>query len=94
MRLAVSRSSRLAPSSRGVTRGQTPGLDPGRADYNSFVAFSDPDGNGWMIQESSSVLQDGDGIHRQIRLREHLGPPVFPALQVDYDVALRLGATD
>jgi hypothetical protein len=31
--------------------GQTPGLDPGRADYNSFLAFSDPDGNGWLIQE-------------------------------------------
>jgi hypothetical protein len=31
--------------------GQTRGLDPGRADYNSFVSFSDPDGNGWLIQE-------------------------------------------
>jgi catechol 2,3-dioxygenase-like lactoylglutathione lyase family enzyme len=31
--------------------GQTPGLDPGRADYNSFISFSDPDGNGWLIQE-------------------------------------------
>jgi hypothetical protein len=31
--------------------GQTPGLDPGRADYNSLVSFSDPDGNGWLIQE-------------------------------------------
>ena len=31
--------------------GQTPGLDPGRADYNSFVSFSDSDGNGWLIQE-------------------------------------------
>jgi catechol 2,3-dioxygenase-like lactoylglutathione lyase family enzyme len=31
--------------------GQTPGLDPRRADYNSFVSFSDPDGNGWLIQE-------------------------------------------
>jgi hypothetical protein len=40
------------------------------------------------------VLQDGDGMHRQIRLRKHLGPPVSPALQVDYHVALRLGATD
>jgi hypothetical protein len=28
-----------------------PGLDPGRADYNSFISFSDPDGNGWLIQE-------------------------------------------
>src|SRR5215813_3371696 len=31
--------------------GQTPGLAPGRADYNSFVSFNDPDGNGWLIQE-------------------------------------------
>jgi hypothetical protein len=31
--------------------GQTPGLDPGRASYSSFVSFSDPDGNGWLIQE-------------------------------------------
>jgi hypothetical protein len=28
-----------------------PAPDPGRADYNSFVSFSDPDGNGWPIQE-------------------------------------------
>ena len=32
-------------------QGQTPGLGPGRADYNSYVSFSDPDGNGWLIQE-------------------------------------------
>jgi catechol 2,3-dioxygenase-like lactoylglutathione lyase family enzyme len=32
-------------------KGQTPGLDPKRADYNSFLSFSDPDGNGWLIQE-------------------------------------------
>jgi hypothetical protein len=23
------------------SEGQTPGLDPGRADYNSFISFSD-----------------------------------------------------
>jgi catechol 2,3-dioxygenase-like lactoylglutathione lyase family enzyme len=33
------------------SEGQTPGLDPGRVDYNSFISFSDPDGNGWLIQE-------------------------------------------
>jgi hypothetical protein len=27
------------------------GVDPGRADYNSFISFSDPDGNGWLILE-------------------------------------------
>jgi catechol 2,3-dioxygenase-like lactoylglutathione lyase family enzyme len=30
---------------------QVPGLDPQRATYNSFLSFSDPDGNGWMVQE-------------------------------------------
>ena len=32
-------------------RGQAPGLHPGRRDYNSFFAFEDPDGNGWLVQE-------------------------------------------
>ena len=30
---------------------RTPGPDPERRDYNSFLAFSDPDGNGWLVQE-------------------------------------------
>ncbi len=32
-------------------QGQTPGPDPERQSYNSFVSFSDPDGNGWLVQE-------------------------------------------
>jgi predicted enzyme related to lactoylglutathione lyase len=31
--------------------GQMPGPDPKRRDYNSFVSFGDPDGNGWLVQE-------------------------------------------
>jgi catechol 2,3-dioxygenase-like lactoylglutathione lyase family enzyme len=31
--------------------GQTPGPDPQRARYNSFLSFTDPDGNGWLVQE-------------------------------------------
>ena len=31
--------------------GQVPGPHPERADYGSFLAFSDPDGNAWMVQE-------------------------------------------
>lgn len=27
------------------------GLDPERSDYGSFASFSDPDGNGWLLQE-------------------------------------------
>jgi catechol 2,3-dioxygenase-like lactoylglutathione lyase family enzyme len=32
-------------------QGQTPGVHPERAPFASFLAFSDPDGNGWMVQE-------------------------------------------
>ena len=32
-------------------QGQQPGPDPQRQSYNSFAAFSDPDGNGWLLQE-------------------------------------------
>ncbi|MBO0704806.1 MAG: VOC family protein [Candidatus Dormibacteraeota bacterium] len=31
--------------------GRVPGPDPTRGDYNSFLFFSDPDGNGWAVQE-------------------------------------------
>lgn len=31
--------------------GRMPGHDPERRSYNSFVSFSDPDGNGWLVQE-------------------------------------------
>jgi catechol 2,3-dioxygenase-like lactoylglutathione lyase family enzyme len=31
--------------------GQTPGLDPERRDYGTYASFSDPDGNGWLLQE-------------------------------------------
>jgi len=30
---------------------QTPGPDPKREDYGSFLSFSDPDGNSWAVQE-------------------------------------------
>jgi predicted enzyme related to lactoylglutathione lyase len=31
--------------------GRVTGPDPERADYGSFASFSDPDGNGWLLQE-------------------------------------------
>ena len=31
--------------------GFAAGLDPARRDYASFADFSDPDGNGWVLQE-------------------------------------------
>jgi catechol 2,3-dioxygenase-like lactoylglutathione lyase family enzyme len=47
-------------AARGVRVGEVqhivdgawvPGLHPARADYMSFVEFSDPDGNTWLLQE-------------------------------------------
>lgn len=31
---------------------QTPGLDPDRTSYGTFVFFDDPDGNSWAVQEN------------------------------------------
>ena len=31
--------------------GRVSGPDPERADYGSYLAFSDPDGNSWVVQE-------------------------------------------
>ena len=33
------------------TAGRLDGPEPKRADYGSFASFSDPDGNGWILQE-------------------------------------------
>jgi catechol 2,3-dioxygenase-like lactoylglutathione lyase family enzyme len=37
---------------------QAPGPDPERRDYGSFLSFSDPDGNSWVVQE---VRRRGSG---------------------------------
>jgi catechol 2,3-dioxygenase-like lactoylglutathione lyase family enzyme len=31
--------------------GQQPGVSPARGDYETFLSFTDPDGNGWTVQE-------------------------------------------
>ena len=33
-----------------------PGLDPERRTYSSYPSFSDPDGNGWLLQEITTRL--------------------------------------
>ena len=38
------------------TAGRVPGPDPERNSYSSFVSFSDPDGNGWVLQEITTRL--------------------------------------
>jgi hypothetical protein len=41
---------------RGVGEEARSGPDPERRSYSSYATFSDPDGNGWLIQEVTSRL--------------------------------------
>jgi catechol 2,3-dioxygenase-like lactoylglutathione lyase family enzyme len=38
------------------TENRVSGPHPERADYSSFASFSDPDGNGWVLQEIKNRL--------------------------------------
>jgi catechol 2,3-dioxygenase-like lactoylglutathione lyase family enzyme len=38
------------------TQGRVPGPAPDHRSYGSFASFSDPDGNGWMLQEITTRL--------------------------------------
>jgi catechol 2,3-dioxygenase-like lactoylglutathione lyase family enzyme len=54
--------------------GRASGLAPDRTSYRSYATFSDPDGNGWLLQEVTTRLpgrmNHGGGC---IRLRERAG---------------------
>jgi catechol 2,3-dioxygenase-like lactoylglutathione lyase family enzyme len=38
------------------TQGRVDGAAPEHADYGSFASFTDPDGNGWLLQEIKTRL--------------------------------------
>jgi catechol 2,3-dioxygenase-like lactoylglutathione lyase family enzyme len=38
------------------TEARAPGPDPQRRSYASYASFSDPDGNGWLLQEIKERL--------------------------------------
>ena len=38
------------------TEGRVPGPEPSHKTYGSFTSFSDPDGNGWLLQEITTRL--------------------------------------
>jgi catechol 2,3-dioxygenase-like lactoylglutathione lyase family enzyme len=45
-----------APGARFHDAGRATGPAPDRRTYGSFAVFSDPDGNGWLLQEISTRL--------------------------------------
>jgi catechol 2,3-dioxygenase-like lactoylglutathione lyase family enzyme len=44
------------PFHRAGTEGRVPGPDPEGRSYCTWAAFSDPDGNGWLLQEIKTRL--------------------------------------
>lgn len=47
----VGRGVDVSPIRHMTPSGWQPGADPEHAAYNSFAEFTDPDGNGWVLQE-------------------------------------------
>ncbi|MCA2228070.1 VOC family protein [Nonomuraea aurantiaca] len=41
---------------RAGTEGRVAGPEPARQSYGSYTSFSDPDGNGWILQEVTTRL--------------------------------------
>lgn len=44
------------PGARFHEAGRESGPAPDRGTYGSFATFSDPDGNGWLLQEITTRL--------------------------------------
>jgi hypothetical protein len=40
----------------GIRGPRLPGPDPAGGSYRSYASFSDPDGNGWLLQEIKTRL--------------------------------------
>jgi catechol 2,3-dioxygenase-like lactoylglutathione lyase family enzyme len=47
------------------TKGRVPGPDPEGRSYFSFASFSDPDGNGWLLQQVTARLP-GRGLSSDV----------------------------
>ncbi len=47
----VERGAEVSEPFHFEAEGQVPGPDPRRSDHATFLSFSDPDGNGWLVQE-------------------------------------------
>ena len=47
------------------TKGRVPGPDPEGHSYRSWASFSDPDGNGWLLQEIKTRLP-GRGLSMDV----------------------------
>jgi predicted enzyme related to lactoylglutathione lyase len=54
----VGRGAEVSEVYHFVDGEQAAGPDPQHQDYGSFLSFSDPDGNGWVVQEVRRATTD------------------------------------
>ena len=85
-------------STRVFTLGQR--SDPEHRSYRSLASFSDPDGNGWLFQDSPrgcpvASTPQRRALHRQAILRAHFGVRRQPTVSTRSapDSAMRTGQT-
>ncbi|WP_308190727.1 VOC family protein [Streptomyces sp. HPF1205] len=77
------------------TDGRVPGPDPRRNSYGSFLSFSDPDGNGWILQEITTRLPGRlDGTTTSYASAEDLAAALGRAAAAHGEHEARVGAED
>ncbi|MFJ6837047.1 VOC family protein [Streptomyces sp. NPDC091209] len=77
------------------TDARVPGPDPQRSSYGSFVSFSDPDGNGWILQEITTRLPGRlDPATTSFASAEDLASALRRAAAAHGEHEARIGAED
>jgi catechol 2,3-dioxygenase-like lactoylglutathione lyase family enzyme len=73
---------------------RVPGLEPARLSYYSFVSFSDPDGNGWVLQEVTKRLAGRVAGHTTFASAADLAQAMTRAAKAHGQHEKRTGQTD
>ncbi|MER5372799.1 VOC family protein [Streptomyces sp. NPDC002553] len=77
------------------TEARVPGPDPQRTSYSSFLSFSDPDGNGWLLQEVTTRLPGRlDPANTTYASAEDLASALRRAAAAHGEHETRIGAPD
>ncbi|MET9406266.1 VOC family protein [Streptomyces sp. NPDC002935] len=77
------------------TDARVPGPDPQRGSYGSFLSFSDPDGNGWILQEITTRLPGRlDPATTSFASAEDLASALRRAAAAHGEHEARIGAED
>lgn len=77
------------------TEARVPGSDPQGTSYSSFLSFSDPDGNGWLLQEITSRLPGRlDSATTTFASAEDLASALRRAAAAHGEHESRIGAED